>query len=358
MQCPYCGKENVDMSPFCSQCGKSLAEMNSHPEAGTSPVAETNEAAADARASATQASAAGGSVPPSIPTTPQSVGTACPPPNPSQVQPQPKPSVMYAKSCMGAAWDDIIHTEGWVGKILLLGLIEIVPILNFVVSGYAIKWACQLPAGKIESMPKKIMEGTFVNGFYMFVLSLIAGIVTCVASSILEVVPIIGALAGIAVSFFMTIFCYLAYMRIGLSDRIGPGFDIPQIWNALKKDFGSLFCAVVVPQLIIGAIAVVLLLIVLFIFGMPAIGQLLGMLAHGDQSAYYGYGSMGYTPGVYSWIGLIAAFIPAFLIYYILACFLSAIEIVWVSRAVGHYVARNASEWTSLTVAHGNYYQV
>ena len=48
------------------------------------------------------------------------------------------------EGCVSAAWHDVKATQGWFGKLLLLGLINIVPILNFVVQGYALQWAREL----------------------------------------------------------------------------------------------------------------------------------------------------------------------------------------------------------------------
>ena len=52
---------------------------------------------------------------------------------------------VYKHGCLAQAWDDITESEGWAKRILLLGLVNLVPVLNFFVQGFAMQWARQLP---------------------------------------------------------------------------------------------------------------------------------------------------------------------------------------------------------------------
>ena len=52
------------------------------------------------------------------------------------VQPAPAPSPAYTTSCLKAAWEDVKATPNYISRLLVLGLIMCVPILNFVVAGY------------------------------------------------------------------------------------------------------------------------------------------------------------------------------------------------------------------------------
>ena len=90
------------------------------------------------------------------------------PPNPARVHPSPMqsgPEAQYQKGCLAAAWGDIMQTKGWFGKVLLLGLVGCVPILNFYVNGYAMRWSRELFLGKVAPMPDRIFGNRmFING--------------------------------------------------------------------------------------------------------------------------------------------------------------------------------------------------
>lgn len=241
----------------------------------------------------------------------------------------------YTKGCFGAAWDDIINSHGWVGRILLLGLINLVPILNFVVIGYAMRWSRDLLLGKIAPMPEKIFQDrAFVNGFFAFVIGLVVGIVTYICCGILAVVPVLGALAAIALSVFTSMFMYLMIMRTAVFDDLGAGFDIRSCWDVFKKNLGSLFCAAYLPELIVYAASGIIVLVIGGFAIIPMIGIAIGAAAGGT-----------FVSAVGSGLSFLLMAAPVVLIAYIIVCFAGALGTVWSMRAVGHYVAREAQEW-------------
>ena len=242
----------------------------------------------------------------------------------------------YAKGCAGAAWDDIVHSPGWVSRVLLLGLINLVPILNFVVMGYGMRWGRELLLGRIAPMPQKIFgERTFVNGVFAFVVSIIIGIATYICCAILGVVPLLGALAAIAATIFMDMFAYVMIMRVAIYDDLGAGFDIRNCWEAFKKNPGSLFCASILPNLIVGAIAGAICLAIIAVFALPLLAILVGTIAAGESvGALVGGG-----------LSLLTVGIPALLLVYVVLCFAGGLGTVWTLRAMGHYVAREAQDW-------------
>ena len=364
MICPYCGKENVDRSPFCASCGKSLAgtyegnvknevkaetsgEVNAvnaqataHPDAAPQTTAQAQPQASD------QVAAQAASQPQPQATAHQQAA-AQPQPQPQPVYQQvPQPvqpqsaAPVYAKGCFGAAWSDITSTAGWFKKMLLLGLIMCVPVLNFYVFGYAMRWARQLVLGKIEPMPEKIFEeGNFSQGFYSMVWLLVLGIVVALVNGILGLVPLLGALVIIALSLFEVMFGAIGVLRIAISKRIGEGFSLQEDWRAMWKNFGSLFCAAVVPDLIIGAIIFVLIMIATVI-------AMVALFGTGITVAY----SSGYSSfeSVMQVIMALFSLAPLFLaVFYIYGVFY-AFAYVWSFRAVGHYVARELPEWAAL----------
>ena len=82
------------------------------------------------------------------------------------VQPAPAPSPAYTTSCLKAAWEDVKATPNYISRLLVLGLIMCVPILNFVVAGYLLFWSREVPFGGRSLLPQKIVTGkNFEYGF-------------------------------------------------------------------------------------------------------------------------------------------------------------------------------------------------
>lgn len=71
------------------------------------------------------------------------------------VQPAPAPSPAYTTSCLKAAWEDVKATPNYISRLLVLGLIMCVPILNFVVAGYLLFWSARCPSAAAASCPRK-----------------------------------------------------------------------------------------------------------------------------------------------------------------------------------------------------------
>lgn len=260
---------------------------------------------------------------------------------------------VYKHGCLAQAWDDITESEGWVKRILLLGLVNMVPILNFFVEGFAMQWARQLPLDKVEGMPTKIFrDGAFLQGFYAFVVALVVGIVSSVVAGVLGFVPVLGALAGLAVALLLSMFKTLSVMRIAISQNLAPGFDVKAIWKALFTNrFGKLFCATLLPGIIVGAASVFVCGSVLVVFGLNSITSLADSVQYAQQMEQmaqmnpmmqmFGYGNP--WPSV---VGQAMGLVPLFFVVYLIAMFLAALSTVLTLRATSHYVTRYQHDWS------------
>ena len=142
--------------------------------------------------------------------------------------PQPQPTQpAYAQGCIGAAWADIKATPGYIGKLLVLGLIMCVPILNFVVLGYLLHWSREVPFGGKTPMPAKYVTGkNFEFGFYAFVIGLVVGLIVGVAGMILGVVPVLGWIAYMALALAGSVAISLMEMRMIMGYTLGDGFNV------------------------------------------------------------------------------------------------------------------------------------
>lgn len=268
-----------------------------------------------------------------------------PPQNPyaygAAPQPQPQQAV-YAEGCVSAALADIRATDSWLKKMLLLGLIGCVPILNFVVYGYAFNWSREVPFGGRTQMPKSIVNGkNFEIGFYAFLISLVFGLVSAIASGIVGIVPLVGWLAAVAIAFFAEMFGALCSMRMAITQQLGEGFKLGDAWNMLKRNWTSLLCAVIVPGLIAALVVAVLGLVLSLIFGLAMIAPASAAYAVGSSST-----ALAALVGSLGVVGVLA-----FVVYIVLCVGIGMMACVVSYRAVGHWVGRYAPEWVNLVSA-------
>lgn len=247
---------------------------------------------------------------------------------------------VYKHGCVAQAWDDITESEGWGKRITLLGLVNVVPILNFFVTGYSMEWARQLEEDRVEPMPKKVFgDGFFLQGFYAFVIGLVISACTLAVDAVLGYIPFIGVLASVALAFFFAIFRGLSLVRVAIARELGPGFSVKEIWDGMfSNNFGKAFCATIVPGLIIGAAAVFICGSLMVIFAMSMVGSLINMAS----MAQVGFASWSIV------FSMIMGLIPLLLICYMITMFLDALSTVLTLRATSHYVMRYCPSWITL----------
>ena len=250
---------------------------------------------------------------------------------------------VYQQGCVAAAVEDIKGQPGLAKKVALLGLIECVPILNFVVAGYALNWAREVPFGAKTSLPQKIVNGqNFEIGFYAFLVALVVGLVGGLASSLLGLIPILGWVAAVAISLGASLFQYLMEMRLGIMQQLAEGFKITMMWNVMKRNWTGLLCAALVPGLV--AAGVICAVSLVFSLLVAAVSVPLGLAESAAGIGLFG--------------GLLAIVIVLLCLVLIVACgvCIAAAEVVTV-RAVAHWVARYAPEWATDAYNAANQYQ-
>lgn len=300
MFCSNCGAQNPEGSIFCASCGSPLqgnANTVVHPY-----------------------------------------------PNPTagiaQQAPRPQAQQQYERGCFGSAWRDVAGSKGMLLKLVLLTLISFVPILNFVVLGYAFNWAKDPIIGKNDPLPKGIVtSANFKIGFFIFVIGCIAEIVLFFETVILAVIPIVGFFAGIVLYFFFYSFAILAFLRVALHGSIGEGFAVGKIMDAFKRKTSSMvgviglsFLISLVAGLILGSI---IYLIVYFLYGT---GDALVQMAYSNYSS----GNAQALSGARGWVLALTSIFTTCLVMA-----LSNLLLLVVARGAGYYVVRYAPEWAS-----------
>ena len=256
--------------------------------------------------------------------------------NPYQQTPPPGQPIqpVYSQGCLSAAWSDITATPGWGGKLCILGLLECVPILNFVVAGYGLRWSREVPFGVKAPMPNNYISGkNFELGFYQFLISLVFGLVSAAISGFLGFLPGLGGLIGLAVTFFASMFIELLSMRMAMMQSLGEGFSIGKAWTVMQRNWSSLLIIVLVPSLIVGLIVFVIAVIGVLLMGAGGVGAALtatsGTLAPAAAMA------------------LLSSFSLFFIIVLFVSAFCQGTVEILMLRATAHWVARYAPEWVN-----------
>lgn len=249
---------------------------------------------------------------------------------------QPQSQPVYSEGCVSAALADMRATDGWLKRVLFLGLVGCVPILNFVTYGYALNWAREVPFGGKTAMPSSVVNGkNFEIGFYYFVISLVFGLVGGLVSGIVGIVPVLGWIAAIVISLAVSVFVCLCSTRMAIMQQLGEGFKLRCAWNALKRNWTSLAGAVIGPVLVVSIVAGIILSIGAVVLAVSI--ALPVSLASGGASG-----------GVLAALGTLGVFgVLAYLLIILVCVGLEAIAYVVAFRAVGHWVGRYAPEWTT-----------
>ncbi len=262
--------------------------------------------------------------------------------------------VVYKNGCVGAAWQDIKNSKGWFGKVALMGLIELIPILNWVNAGYAMRWSRDLYFGRVESMPKSIfVDRAFVNGAMTFVIQILISLITLIATFMLAIVPLVGWIVALVFSFFMAVLYNAMAMRTAIFDELGAGLSISQVWSGVKGHLGSLIAIWIIPMVVIGLIA-------FCICGLVAVigGTLLGtnFLAY-FAKLFASYGgadalnaAISRDPMLERSIALnllsyFGSIMPIIILCGYVTCVSNVLAQLMALRATGHFCTRWSSEW-------------
>lgn len=266
----------------------------------------------------------------------------------------PTGQIVYEKGCVSAAWEDVKATKGWFGKVCLMALMYFVPVLNWVVDGYALRWARQLSLGQVEGMPKKIFcDRAFVNGAMKFLVSLVAAIAVSIVSSILGLVPFVGALAGIAFGIFVDVFMNIAYVRMSLFDELGEGFNIKAAFNSMKKEPGKAFMIEFMPSLIlfltVSAVVFIAAFLCVLTTGLAVWSAVYPMIEAAGSYEYFSYLLENDPEFLSQFITILLSGFIGLIPWILIGGFFANIFVVTCllvqTRAAGHYVARYCAEW-------------
>lgn len=251
-----------------------------------------------------------------------------------------------------AAWTDIKQSDGWLGKMFLLGLISLIPIFGQVVLlGYAFGWMRDIAWNAKTPMPARIFGNEDGQLYRRGLIVLVINVVFCVivpgvvegcwnvlAGRGLDTVS--GAVFGgpghlfsgqvsgvfsLLISVIAAVFYLVAATRASIYGRLGPGFQLNRLWAMMRRD----------PK---GLARVVLMGAVLTLCLMAALGAVAVAVAAGVAVVGV-FGALG-SGGVASAMALML-----FVVLAVILCLVAAVVVSAASAFISLMVARAMGYW-------------
>lgn len=351
---------------FCSQCGAPMGDNDKFCGACGAP----NPAAGGAGSATDQ---------PTVVQTP--------------IQPEPQP-----KGCLAQAFHDMTKLPGVFRRVCQIGflpaligivsvLVLFIPVIGGILcavgflaayvaavcgSGYGIEWGRDLSTGAEDGMERPLIRSTsFGLGIFS---SVISGVLTLIAAIpalgvLLSVVEsavmadagsyyyggsgafgyalvasfglfVIAIIVSVVLYVFLKMFADAAVMHFAVTGRIESAFSLDKVWAAYRHNKSKLFCASILPELLVGIVSNVIIWILTAVFGAIA--------AASYSYSFYGYGFSYSRPSGFAAIASVGG--ATLVIYLVLvvfvAVFLNVFGTMLKHRAVGYWAQRYASEWS------------
>lgn len=346
MFCSQCGAPMGDTDRFCANCGAPNAAAADAAPAGVAPVA---------------------------------------PRQPQQEQP---------KGCLAQAFSDMTKGRGVFKRVCqigflpaLIGIVSVVVLFIPVVggiagaiglllafiasvcgSGYGIEWARDLVNDEQGGMERPLLRSTsFGLGLFSSVISGVLGFVALIpvigvvisafettlvgavgsyyyyddgglAASLIGSfgLLVLGLIASIVLSVFFKMFAEIAIMHFAVKKSVDSAFALDKVWAAFKHNKTKLFCAAILPELLVGIVVNLILWVLAAIFGAAAAASLVRS---------YGYGAPSGLSAIFSVGGFT---LVLFLALGVFVCvFGDVFGKMLKYRAVGYWVKCYAPEWTA-----------
>lgn len=256
------------------------------------------------------------------------------------------------KGYFKAAWGDIKQSDGWLGKVFLLGLISLIPIFGQVVLlGYAFGWMRDIAWNAKTPLPAHIFGNEDGQLYRRGLIVLAIDIVFCaVAPGVVEgcwnvlagrgLDTVSGAvfggpghlfsgqvssIFGLLISLIAAVFYLVAATRASIYGRLGPGFQLGRLWAMMRHDSKGLARVV--------AMGVIMTLCLMAVVGAAVAAVVAGAALVGA----FGVLSSG---GVAS-----AMVIMLFMMLAVVLCLVAAVVVSAASAFISLMVARAMGYW-------------
>ncbi len=205
---------------------------------------------------------------------------------------------------IGRAFTFVFDDEDWIKKILIGGIITLIPIVNFIAIGYGLRVLRNVSRGDAKPLPEwDDWGGDFVRGALIFVaglvyalpiivLSIVSAIVTAIAA---DAFGDVGGIAGLCLfgvnclsvlwAIAMALWLPAATIRFAREENFGAFFEFSEIWALISNNLGAYAMAILVSIIagIVGGLGTILCVIgVIFT---SFYGNLVSMHAYGQVAA-------------------------------------------------------------------------
>lgn len=239
--CQKCGNALPDNARFCTGCGTKQDIV----------VESAESAAQPAEPAAAQ-----------IPSSPPQ--SQAPPPRAAAPEAAPKAAPSAGTIDGGRAFTYFSKDPTWMNKVLIGGLILIIPIVGFLVlMGYQLRLIKNVAEGRELPLPEWEMGEQLKTGFILFLYYLGFAIITGIPLGILtNFVPIIGPLFGLVGNIALGFYMIAAVSIIGAEEDFGAMFQFKRVLNIATKNL--------VPLLLV--------FLFLIVTGIIALSGLIGLI--------------------------------------------------------------------------------
>ncbi|WP_165045115.1 DUF4013 domain-containing protein [Adlercreutzia sp. ZJ138] len=257
------------------------------------------------------------------------------------------------------AWSDVSGSPGWVGKLLLLTLVSLIPVFGWiVVLGYLFGWAREIAWGVRAPLPARIFGN--VDGLLysrgasvlviLFLFSLAPFLLSClyegvsdvggsVAERFLNLVPVAHVatpMITLAASLIAVMFALVGSMRASIYGRLASGLQINRIWTMIRYDMnGLLRIAGMAALLSLAAVGVVLVLMIVI----EGLGLLVAWIVSGGGAHVW---PRGFGMALFAAFCVIASLCLCSALVSAMMVFATTIVV----RALGHWTAQfDVAHW-------------
>ena len=212
-----------------------------------------------------------------------------------------------------AAWHDIKNSPGWFGKLLVLGLVSLIPVFGLiVVCGYLYGWARDLAWNVHSPLPAHVFGNEdgklYGRGFFVlvigFVCSLIPWVVEFVGSlltggsfgllsgwghsgyswfpfgMVSGIVGLAFFVLSVAAYLFTVFFTWVGSMRMSIYGRLSAGFQFGKIWSMIRHDFNGILRILGMAVLLFVGLTVIATVLV---FVVTLVGVIIGFFVTGGN---------------------------------------------------------------------------
>lgn len=217
MFCPNCGSEVADNARFCTTCGAKQTPQ----EAGAAPQpAQTDLQVHQA---------------------PQQMLPVAQPGQGGGHTPPPGASAASGEVDGGHAFTFFTKDPNWITKTIIGGLIILIPLIGtFVLMGFMLRIVKNTAEGRELPLPEWAFGEMLKSGFMVFVYMLGFMLITIFPLTIISgMIPLIGALIGIAGNFAVAVYLLVAASIVGAEENYAAVFQFKRVFEIIKNNVST-----------------------------------------------------------------------------------------------------------------------